>query len=332
MDETRAVDAEDQIGDKQQVVSYQREFTEAAYLLAFWSILVMNEGVIRFVQHGQPAAPGLFKGMPVRFWAPFMGALCEVIFGVFGLAVGLAGGVLGYFSKPLTFALIGVQTVTGWYTFLTYVFIIPAFRIANEKMPMLGMSVAASKAVGTFGILTSLSWCLALQGGQFVFISRLMAFGGEEDFLRQRTGAGMRSIFWNANYFLAGLWATVSACIIINEKGGGLTKPGPFFAPPNVGRIPVYLLFTGLLICLWSLGGIVISAMKNKAVVRKYAIASFFVFMFVHIHYTIGQLGFIAKNPAPPAVPAAGAAMHNHLAFMLAFLGPYFMLKATNEE
>jgi len=180
MDEARAIDAEDQVNDKQQVATHQREFTEAAYLLAFWSILVMNEGVIRFVQHGKPAAPGLFAsmpGMPIRFWAAFMGGLCEVIFGLFGLAVGLAGGVLGYFSKPLTFALIGVQTVTGWYTFITYVFVIPAFRIANEAKPMLGMAPVASKAVGAFGILTSLAWCLALQGGQFVFICRLMAYG-----------------------------------------------------------------------------------------------------------------------------------------------------------
>lgn len=320
------------MSDKEQVVSYQREFTEAAYLLAFWSILVMNEGVVRFIQHGKPAAPLLFSGTPIRFWVPFLGALCEVIFGAFGFAVGLAGGVLDYFSKPLTLALIGVQTLAGWYTFITYVFVIPAFRIANETKPMLGMSAAASKAFGAMGILTSLSWCLALQGGQFVFISRLMAYGTEENFLKQRTGAGMRSMFWNANYFLAGLWATISACIVINQKGIGLTKPGPFFAPPNVGRIPLYLLSTGLLMMFWSLGGIAICAMKNKAAIRKYAVGSFFVFLFVQVHYTIGQLGFIAANPAPSAVPAAGAALHNHLTFMVSFLGPYFMIKATNEK
>jgi len=332
MEDTSSTDAEFLISDKHRSDQYQSEFTEASYMLAFWSILVMNEGVVRFIQHGQPAADGLFTGTPIRFFAPFMGALCEVIFGVFGLAVGIAGGVLGYFSKQLTFALIGVQTVTGWYTFITYVFIIPAFRIANEAAPMLGMSETASKAVGTFGILTSLHWCLALQGGQFVFMSRLMAYGGEEDFLNQRLGSRMRSIFWNFNYLLAGLWAIVSACIIIYQKGSGITSPGPFFAPPNVGRIPVYLLVCGLLMVLWSLIGIAISLSNNKPVVRKYVVASFFVFLFVHVHYTIGQLGFIAANPAPSAVPAAGAALHNHLTFMVCFLGPYFMLKACNEE
>lgn len=57
---------------------YQKEFREAAYLLAMWSILVMNEGVIRFIRHGMPNAPGLFTGppaKPIRFWSPMLGGL-----------------------------------------------------------------------------------------------------------------------------------------------------------------------------------------------------------------------------------------------------------------
>lgn len=61
--------------DENKSPRYQKEFTEAAYLLAMWSILVMNEGVIRFIQHGQPAARGLFGGMPSRFWAPMLAGL-----------------------------------------------------------------------------------------------------------------------------------------------------------------------------------------------------------------------------------------------------------------
>lgn len=249
---------------------------------------------------------------------------------MFGLAVGLAGGVLGYFSRSLTLALVAVQNVLGWYVFLNYVFIIPAFRIsALSASP--GLSLAATKAVGTMGILSSVAFCLALQGGQFVFICRMLAYGGEKDFLNQRNGAKMRAVFWNMNYALAGLWATVQASIIINGMGAGLTM-APFFAPPNVGRIPLYLLFTGLIMLVWALAGVGISIMGQRTLIRNYIIASFPVFLFVLVHYTIGQLGFIAKNPVPPAVPAAGAAMHNHLVMMVCFLGPYFMWKQTQDD
>lgn len=307
-----------------------REFKEASLLLAMWSILVMNEGVVRFIRHGMPGAPGLFAPkVPIRFWAPFLGGLLESIFGLFGLMVGLAGGVLGYFSRGLTLSLLAVQTLMGWYVFIDYVFLIPSFRIAaGETMP--GLTAAAARAVGVFGIFTSASWCLALQGGQFVFISRVMAFGGQRDFLNQRSGARMRAIFWNANYAMSGVWATVTAAVVIGAKGIRVTDR--FFGPPNVGRIPLYLLFTGLLMIVWPLFGILISFTNNVSVARKYAVASFVVFAFVWVHYTIGQLGFLAATPGMTAGPAAGATLHNHLTLMVAFLGPYFMLKQAQEQ
>ncbi len=252
------------------------------------------------------------------------------MFGVFGFAVGLAGGVLGYFSRPLTLALVAVQNILGWYVFLNYVFIIPAFRISSRPA-FAALSLGATKVVGTMGILSSVAFCLALQGGQFVFICRMLAYGGESDFLNQRNGAKMRAVFWNMNYALAGLWATIQGAVLINGLGAGLTTK-PFFAPPNVGRIPLYLLFTGLIMLVWALAGVAISIMGRRSLIRSYIIASFVVFLFVYVHYTIGQLGFIAGNPAQPAVPAAGGAMHNHLVMMVCFLGPYFMWKQTQDD
>ena len=308
----------------------RRQYREASLLLALWSILIMNEGVIRFIQHGQPGAQGLFEGTPIRFWSAFLGGLFEVIFGLFGLGIGLAGGILDYFSRPLTIALLIVQTILGWFVFIDYVIIIPSFRIANETTNLLTLGTAATKAFGALGILTSMNWCLALQGGQFVFICRMLAYGDDGDFLYQRSGSKMRAIFWNGNYLFAGIWSTASAIILIANRVGAVTS-GVFFAPPNVGRIPIYLFITGLLIIVWALFGIIISSTNNILILPKYTLGSFFVFIFVWAHFTIGQLGFIAGNPAPSAVPAAGAAMHNHLAMMLAFLPVYFMWKHAHE-
>lgn len=248
---------------------------------------------------------------------------------MFGLAVGLAGGVMGYYNRTLTLALAGVQNILGWYVFINYVFIIPSFNIANAT-PYATLTLGATKVIGVMGILSSVAFCLALQGGQFVFICRMIAFGGESDFLNQRNGAKMRAVFWNMNYALAGLWATVQAAVIVNGLGGGLTAK-PFMAPPNVGRIPLYLLFTGLIMLVWAMAGVGISILGQKSLIRNYIIASFPVFLFVFVHYTIGQLGFIAM-PKMSAGPAAGAAMHNHLVMMLCFLGPYFMWKQTQDE
>lgn len=307
----------------------EQQFKEAAYFLVFWSILVMNEGVVRFIQHGQPAAPDLFPGCPSRFWGPFLGGLFEVIFGTFGLAVGLAGAVCGYYSKPLTYSFMAVQTLLGWYVFIDYVFIIPAFRI-GEETPMAGMNASSSRAVGILGILSSVTWCLALQGGQFIWITRMIAYSRNSDFMKQKRGMKMRAVFWNMNYLLAGVFSTIAAGIIINQRGTGIGKV--FFAPPIVGRIPIYLLVTGIIMIIWPLIGIFISVTNRLGLIRKYVVASFFVFIFVHVHYTIGQLGYISGNPAPPPAPAAGAALHNHLIFMLTFLGPYFMLKQEAEQ
>eukprot|EP00171_Calliarthron_tuberculosum_P021497 IDg21497t1 len=284
-----------------------REFREAALLLAMWSILVMNEGAVRFIQHGRPSGVGLFKlvkGQPVRFWAPFLGGLFEVTFGLFGLMVGLAGGVLGYFSRPLTLIL--------------------------ETSHEIPIGPGGSRSGRLRYLHVRFMGVLALQGGQFVFISRVMAFGGPRDFLNQRAGARMRAIFWNANYAMSGVWATATAAVVIATNGIGIT--GRYFGPPNVGRIPLYLLFTGLLMIVWPLVGIFISITNKVSVVRKYAAASFVVFAFVWVHYTIGQLGFLAVEEKQSNGPAAGAALHNHLTMMVAFLGPYFMLKQAQEQ
>ncbi len=306
----------------------QYEFSEAAFLLAFWSILVVTEGVVRFVQHGRPGAPGLFyRSNPTRFWAELVGALLELIFGAFGLLVGLSGGVLDYYSHTLTCILFLMQVVLGAYVFIAYVVVIPAYRIATEDA-QLSLTPGASKTLGVLGILASASFCLALQGGQFVFITRLIAYSGPDDFLGHRATAACkrRAVLWNLVYAAAGLWTLAAGAILTHFEGAGLTAR-PFFAPPIVGRSPLFLLITGAVMVVWPLVGIAITLFDLLDVVRDYVCASFVVFLFVHVSFTVGQLGLIADNPAPPGNAAAGAALHSHLVFMLCFLPPYFMFK-----
>lgn len=331
-DPAAVVDAEDPVDAKApSTAAPQRDhqFYEAAFLLSMWSILVANEGVIRFIQHGLPNDVGLFSSVnPNRFAAQFLGGIFEVIFGIFGLAVGLAGAVLGYYSKQLTLALMAVQSVLGIYVFGVFVFVTPSYDIHFLQAAYPGLSFGATQFMKVLGILTAFAFCLALQGGQFVFIARMIAYGSNEDFLKQRTGAKMRAVFWNLNLALAGLWTVILACMVISGAGAGLVPV--YFAPPNVGRIPVYLLITGLVMLIWPLLGIALVMSGKLGMVRKYVFCSFLPFLWIYVNYTVGQMGFLAKAKTS-AGPAAGASMHNGLVLMVCFLGPYFMRKAAQE-
>lgn len=192
-----------------------------------------------------------------------------------------------------------------------------------------GLSVGESKFVSVMGILASFAFLLALYAGQLVFTNRLIGLGTGREVQHQRLGAKMVAVFRKANYALAELWVTILAIVVNNGVGDSMTST-PFFAPPNVERIPVYLLLTELLMLIWPLLAIGISVSRNTGLVRKYAAASFFAFLFVHVHFIIGQLGFLAGRSGS-AAPAVGASQHNSVVFMACFLGPYFKLKDAEE-
>lgn len=92
----------------------RRELKEATAVLSLWSILIANDGVVRFIQHGQLSAPGLFSSSsPNRCCGLFLGGIFEVILGLFGLLVGLSVGVLDYDNQTLAVALVAMQSNMG---------------------------------------------------------------------------------------------------------------------------------------------------------------------------------------------------------------------------
>lgn len=317
---------------KQKASARSKQYYEAAFLLMFWSFLVINEGLIRFIDEGTPASAGLFSpeaGQPNRFVGPFLGGLFEIIFGLFGLFVGMGAALLDYHNPSVTKLCMLVQAVLGWYVFIDFVFVLPSYQVANLQGPIFNapfftnsLSEGQLQFLVVLGILTSMHWCLALQGGQFLFMARLVAADTGSDFLKQRSGAKMRSLFWNMNFLLSGLWSFIFACLLIDKLGGG-EYPAPFVSPPNAGTLPGLTLFTSLLMMLWPLIGMGISITNRHSVVKAYITATIPVFLFVFLNYTIVQLGIIGA--------VAGASKHHGLLFMLMFLGPYFMLKQTED-
>lgn len=294
---------------------------EAAALLTMWSLLVINEGAIRVINQN-PSVDLFADGRPPKF-VPFLGGVLEVGFGLFGFFVGVSAFLLKRYSTPVTKLCMAVQTVFGYYVFIVFVFLIPAYRAADLTEPSLdGLSLGQSRFIIAMGILTSFHFCLALQGGQFVFMARLVCAATGDNFLAQATGNRMRAIFWNANLALSGLWTLLTGAIVNSNVGGGRLLTN-FFSPPNVGVLPGMTIFTGILFLVWGVVGITMAVMK---------IAPFAFFVGSAVVYVMGLLNFGIVQFGLLTGPSSGpVALHNGLVFMVVFIGSYFVYISADE-
>lgn len=298
-------------------------FVEAAALLSLWSALVINEGAIRLVETN-PAAMLTEGGRPDPI-VLFLGGLFEVIFGLVGLAIGVAAFIFRWYSTPVTKLGILISSLLGYYVFFVFVFVQPSFRAGDLTDSILdGLSVGQSKFLIVMGILTSFHFCLALQGGQFVFFARLICAGTGRDFLKQNTGNTMRAIFWNANLGLSGLWTLIAGSLIQAETGGG-KLPAPFMAAPHVGRLPSMTIWTGILMIVCALVGIGLAASRMR-VPSMYYILAMYTYLSAFLNFTIVQFGMVEGAPSGPV------ALHAGLVFMVVFLGPYFVHLSSIEN
>lgn len=299
---------------------------EAGALLLLWSVLVINEGAIRFVG-SRPYLP-FGDGQPAR-GVIVIGALLEVVFGLIGVFVGVAAFFFKWQSSAITKLAMVAQTLMGYYVFIVFVFLIPAYLASNLVAPFpLGLTEGEAQFLIVLGILTSFHFCLALQGGQFVFFARIITGGTGEDFLKQKSGAQMRAIFWNGNMAFAGLWTTITGGFLLNKVGGGIYEPSmPYVSPPNVGRIPGLTLFTGLLLLVWGLVGMAMAVMKMPAP-SAYYLATGAVYIVALLNYGMAQFG----KEFGPGPDGGAVALHNGLVFMVVTMGPYFVHLADRER
>lgn len=327
--EAEAVDVESgndsltkSIGDQ-----YKKHYAiiEAAALLALWSVLVINEGSIRFID-GNPSQ-GITGGRPPKLLR-FVGSLAEVVFGLLGLFVGLSAFLLRAHNAGATKLVMAIQTLLGYFVFIVFVFALPIYTAVDLEMPMAGLTLSENRFVIALGILTSFHFCLALQGGQFVFMARLVAAATDTDFLKQRTGATMRAVFWNANLAMSGVWTLITGAFIAAKISGG-TLAMPYVSPPNVGRLPGMTIAAGVFMIALGVMGILIAG-AGKGVPKFYFVTVALVYVFAFLNFGMAQFG---KLGGPDQAPPAGAvALHNGLVFMVVFLGPYFVNIAANER
>lgn len=317
-------DAEKRAANRPPRISINPELMEASALLLLWSVLVINEGSIRLLLQ-RPFKALTDSARPPKI-VPFLGGLFEVAFGLLGVAVSAAAFLPRKHSQAFTKLSMIVQTLLGYYVFVVFVFMLPAYRSVDLTEPIVpGLSISESRTIITMGILTSFHFCLALQGGQFVFLARMIVAASGQDFLKQKSGNQMRSVFWNCNLALAGLWTIITGAIIHSSVGGG-ELDAVYLSPPNVGRLPLMTIFTGLAMLAW--GGLGASLGVMRKAPMFYFIGCFVVYVFALLNYGIVQFGLI-DSPPSPVWPTP---MHNGLVFMVTFIGPYFVMKSADES
>lgn len=209
------------------------------------------------------------------------------------------------------------QAILGTFVFIVYVFVVPSVAASNAlSQDVHPISLSLYKFLVVLGIFTSFHFCLALQGGQFVFMARMISSATNEDFLKQRSGNKLRALFWSANLALAGLWTLITGSII-NGKIGSRILEEPFFFPPNVGRISGLTIVAGILMICFGFCSIA-TVITLRKVPSAYWILWTVVFLFVWLNFTIAQIAKV--GPFFNAI-----AMHHGLTFTVMFLGAYFV-------
>lgn len=297
---------------------------EAAALLTIFSLLAINEGSIRFIRSNPSDLGRDLAATDMSPYLIFFGGLSEVIFGLFGFFVGIGAFIFGSYSTGVTKLCMATQTLLGYFVFVVFIFVEPAVRAANLAGPLLdGMSVGSSRLLIAMGIFTSFHFCLALQGGQFLYMARLVAAATGTDFLKQTTGNRMRAVFWNANMALSGVWVLITGAVVHAQVGGG-TIAAPYQFPPNVGRLPAFTIVTGLVMIMWGAAGIAMAV--SSAAPSWYSVGTAVVYVVALMNFGIGQFGVFADGGAGGPI-----ALHNGLVFMVMFLGSYFVVQNARD-
>jgi len=321
-----------------------RRRTEAAGLFTLWSAFVLIEGVVRFVRSDatRDLLPDVRQSGVVPPLLPFLGGLFEVVFGLLGLLVGIvelafaSGGVLA------TIFFLIVQVPLSWFTFIVYVFVIPGYRWRLDEVTVVAgttLSVSRTHGLIAMGIVTSVAFCAALQGGQFVFALRLLAYQAQQAEERPATAlttalthARPRAVFWCALFTLGGASTLAAGAVLADALGGGRVDAPDFYEfPPHVGVYPVMTAVTGGVMLLHGLVSIAAAA-GVRSLVGPTVHAMPLVFLLMYVNFALVQVASVGPQGGDAGGALAfAAAMHTGLTLVSAVIGPYFVVQAAKK-
>lgn len=330
-----------------------RRRTEAAGLLALWSAAVTVEGLVRFVTADatQDLLPDSRPSTVVPPLLPFLGALFEVAFGVMGLMVAIVELAFASGGVVPTLAFLAAQVPLSWFTYVVWVFLLPAYQWRlNNTTPLGGpedvLSVANTHGLIATGVITSVAFCAALQGGQFVFGLRLLAFQAQQAVEAPpallTVGLGynrLRAMFWSALMVVGGGGTLAAGIILTIAIGGGRVSAPNFFSfPPHVGVFPIQSIVTGGVMIAHGLVGLVAAAVAGRGALGRTTVTwhvhtTPLVWVVLLLNFCLVQVAAIGPSGAAggPGRASFAAAVHAGLTLVSTFIGPYFVVAASRD-
>lgn len=300
----------DYIGEKARENNSQ--FIENSALLIIWSLIIINEATIRFIETVPSTLPRDVSPSP---YLAFSASLLQLLYGLVGLFIGVTALVFKTYSTLLIRVVFTVQFLCSTYVFSIHSLLLPIFRI--RAVPE---SERYVRVVEVFAMLTGINFHAAVHGGQLIFLSRLVSSASGITFDKLPLGNVRRCILWNANVLAAGVWNIVIGVLVNTEN-----ELNVFDASPQTGSLASFSIVTGLLMVIWAACGMGIG--KSKVVAPPYFIGSAVVYVFMVLNYGILQVGTVGD-----ATFGGQMAVNNGAVFCMALLPALFVVRIGESE
>lgn len=307
-------------------------FSVVSTLLVLWSLLIINEGTTRFfglIKSDGGLETGIdndVNGLSPDLASGFLlfASLFEICYGFIGLFLGLACILFGFRkSGPIKLCML-IQFILSVYVYAIFVVVRPVFSTIHDiRYNLNKFEEGLTWFLTILGIAISTIFSNALQGGQFMLLSRIVSIGEKSNFFLQSTGNRMRAVFWSACMTISGICTLMTGVVVWNKLGGGRTTT-PYYFSPNVGRLPVLTTVTGICMTVFGLVGFVVAAVKIKEL-QVYYKAGAIVFLLAWLNFTIAQLSLVESS-------GGEVARVTGLVFAIFFLNTYFLWCSSKER
>lgn len=240
-----------------------------AGMLAVFSVFLLVEGMVRVTLVTASNHDDDWDGEEgERFPGVVLlvGAVIEVIAGFAGLLRALGAIMFDYHNARVTMLSV-ILMLLGWYTFVVFVFAAPAYAASHaEESTVVGLNLSQYKGIVTLGILGSLAYCGALQGGQVFFAWQLWRTekGGSEKYDSGYYAA--RLIYYSVFALVGGVSQLAIGIAVRDEVGAGRLVGGERVgAPPYFIVYPELNVAAGLLVTFAGLVGLIRAFTRSKS-------------------------------------------------------------------
>jgi len=272
--------------------------TQTAGLLSFFSVIILMEGMQRFVLFSQPP-PGVgWDGDSSNFptIALMLAGLFEVCFAMMGLAVGICAMVFGWGHPSFTMASIWVQLWFGLYTYVVMTIAFPAWDedkgVYPAGMEYDGLTRSQHNTARVFGnIFGLMSFDGVLFAAQMMFAMQLYRLQTFQAVTYDKFYYQTRLMLFSSLVLLGGLSCIVVGSIYRDDVGQGkYAIPAEYF--PNVFRYPEMTIVSGCVLIVSGILGLA-DAAGEASLSQPYLWWNLLTWLWLIAGHTMGQLGII---------------------------------------